>query len=548
MFNTNPRVSSIFRRHCATGLTLFAALAAGTQAIADPGLTASDNDSARAAMSVLNVAAVAHEDRVWLELEGYTPIAAVYPEPSNDLLSRLRDGFELATDLNARVQAELNWYVRHPDYLDRVFTRAQRYLPYITDEIEARGLPLDLALLPVVESAYDPFAYSHGRAAGLWQIIPGTARRFGIRQNWWYDGRRDVVDSTRGALDYLTYLHELMDGDWMLAIASYNSGEGNVLKAVKRNRARSRPTDFWNLSLSRETSAYVPRLIALVAIVSDPGAFGLTLPEMIHEPQFALADVGGQLDLALAAELAGLDLDTLYAYNAGYNRWATDPAGPHRLQLPIDVYESFNEALATVPENERVRWQRHKIKNGETLSEIAELYHTTLASIRSANGIRGNTIRAGQYLMIPVATKALSAYSQSADARREKKQNTQRSGNRVDHIVASGESFWTISRRYGVGLRELAAWNGMAPRDTLSIGQKLVVWTRQAVPGKAITSNGTTRKLNYTVRSGDSLYLIASRFRITIDDLVRWNKIDRNKILRPGQKLTMYVDVTAQSS
>ena len=550
MRNIKSRVTSYFRLHLAAWFALFATLAAATQAAAYPQLSASNHeqDHLAEAYSMVRFATVEQEQRVWLELEGYTPVAAADPAPSNDLLSRLRDGFELAMELNSRIQAELDWYVRHPDYLERVFARAQRFLPYIATEIEARGLPLDLALLPIVESAYDPFAYSHGRAAGLWQIIPGTARRFGIRQNWWYDGRRDVVDSTRGALDYLTYLHELMDGDWMLAIASYNSGEGNVLKAVKRNRARARPTDFWNLSLSRETSAYVPRLIALVAIVSDPQSFGLTLPAMSDEPQFALADVGGQLDLALAAELAGLDLDTLYAYNAGYNRWATDPGGPHRLQLPVDVVESFTAALATVPENERVRWQRHKIKNGETISEIAEQYHTTLASIRTANGIRGNTIRAGRYLMIPVATKALSAYSQSADARREKKQNTQRSGNRVDHIVASGESFWVISRRYGVGMRDLAAWNGMAPRDTLSIGQKLVVWTTQSVPGQAIASNGTTRKLNYIVRSGDSLYLIALRFRITVNDLVRWNKIDKNKILRPGQKLTMWVDVTAQSS
>ncbi len=532
-----PAAKPINSRHFATWFTLFAVFAGGSQAAADPGFIAGDNDGARVALSVLDVASIPHADPVRQD-----------PEPSQDLLARLRSGFELPAIVNRRVEAELSWFLRHPDYLDRVFTRAQRYLPYIADEIEARGLPLDLALLPIVESAYDPFAYSHGRAAGLWQIIPGTAKRFGIQQNWWYDGRRDVIDSTRGALDYLAYLHDLMDGDWMLAIASYNSGEGNVLKAVRRNKARSAPTDFFSLSLSKETKAYVPRLIALVTIVKNPATFGLTLPDLRDEPQFAVADVGGQLDLALAAELAGIDLDTLYAYNAGYNRWATDPAGPHRLQLPIDVVDSFNEALARVPENERVRWQRHKIKNGETISEIAELYGTTLNSIRSANGIRGNTIRAGQYLMIPVASKPLSAYSLSADGRRDRKQNTQRAGNRVEHLVAAGESFWTISRRYGVGMRELAAWNGTAPRDTLSIGQKLVVWTDHAVPGNAVASNGTTRKLNYTVRSGDSLYLIANRFRITVNDLVRWNKIDKNKILRPGQKLTMWVDVTAQSS
>ncbi len=548
MLDIKQRKSSNFRPFLATWITLFAALIAGTQAVAEPWINPIGRIHAAPAYATIDVASGQYEDRLWLELESHAPVAAAQPEPANDLLVRLRKDFEFPAIVNRRVVAQLDWFVRHPDYLNRVFTRAQRYMPYITEQLEARGLPLDLVLLPIVESAYDPFAYSHGRAAGLWQIIPGTARRFGIRQNWWYDGRRDIVDSTRGALDYLSYLGEIMDGDWMLAIASYNSGEGNVLKAIRKNKARAAPTDFWSLSLSKETSAYVPRLIALVTIVKNPAAFGLTLPEIRYESQFAVADVGGQLDLALAAELAGLDLETLYAYNPGYNRWATDPAGPHRLQLPIELYETFNQALATVPSDERVRWQRHKIKNGETISEIAEHYHTTLASIRAANGIRGNTIRAGQHLMIPVATKPLTTYSQSADARRAKKQNTQRSGNRVDHIVASGESFWSIGRRYSVGTRDLAAWNGMAPRDTLSIGQKLVVWTKQSVPGNAVPSGGTTRKLNYTVRSGDSLYLIASRFRITINDLVRWNNIDKNKILRPGQKLTMWVDVTAQSS
>ena len=467
---------------------------------------------------------------------------------ADDLLERLRRGFTLERVANNRVQAEMNWLMRHPEYVDRVFRRAQRFLPYITNELDNRGLPLELALLPIVESGYDPFAYSHGRAAGLWQFIPGTARRYGVRQNWWYDGRRDVVDATDGAINYLTHLHKLMDGDWWHAIASYNSGEGNVLKAIRRNKKSGRPTDFWNLKLSNETRSYVPRLLALVELVREPAAFGITLPNLIDEQQFVPAETGGQIDLALAAELAGLDLDTLYAFNSGLNRWSTDPAGPHRLLLPVDVAESFNEALALLPDNERVRWKRHKVGNGETISEIAEQYHTTLASIRSANGIRGNTIRAGSHLMIPVATKPLTAYSQSADERRTKTQNRQRKGNRVEHIVVAGDSFWSIGQRYGVNLRSLASWNGMAPRDTLSVGQKLVVWTSQTAAPLALSGNGTTRKVRYTVRNGDSLYLIADRFRISIADLVRWNKIDKSKYLQPGQKLTMYVDVTRQSS
>ncbi len=474
------------------------------------------------------------------------------PAAADDVLAKLRQGFSLSYEQNPRTAAELKWFVRHPDYLDRVFTRAQRYLPYIVAELERRNLPLELALLPIVESAYDPFAYSHGRAAGLWQMIPGTAKRFGVKQNWWYDGRRDVVDSTRAALDYLEYLLEFNDGNWLNAIASYNSGEGNVRRAVRRNAGASKPTDFWYLKLPKETSMYVPKLLALVEIVRDPASHNLTLPVVIDQQQFSVTDIGSQLDLALAAELAGVDVDTIYQFNPGYNRWSTDPAGPHRLVMPIDVADGFQAALEQVPAGDRVRWKRHKVQSGEAISQIADRYNTTVATIRSANNLKSNMIRAGHHLMIPVATKPLSAYSKSADARLAATQNRERSGNKLEHVVSSGESFWTISRRYGVTHRQLAAWNGMAPGDTLSVGRKLVVWTNQATeaprtsPTQAL--GNTTRKLRYTVRSGDSLYLIARRFRVGIDQIARWNKIDKSKILRPGQRLTMYVDVTAQSS
>ncbi|MGB5491623.1 MAG: LysM peptidoglycan-binding domain-containing protein [Woeseiaceae bacterium] len=482
---------------------------------------------------------------------------AAAPSQPADVLAKLRDGFALTYEDNARTAAELKWFARHPDYLNRVFTRAQRYMPYIAAELERRGMPLELALLPIVESAYDPFAYSHGRAAGLWQMIPGTAKRFGIKQNWWYDGRRDVVDSTRAALDYLQHLEGLNDGNWLNAIASYNSGEGNVLRAARKNRKASKPTDFWYLKLPRETSMYVPKLLALVEIVANPEKYNLTLPVVADEQQFMVADIGSQLDLALAAELAGVDVDTVYQYNPGYNRWSTDPSGPHQLVMPIDVADQFVAALDEVPAADRVRWKRHKVKEGEAISQIAEKYNTTVSALRAANNLRGNTIRAGHHLMIPVATKPLSAYSKSADARLAKTQNRQRAGNKIEHVVRSGESFWTISRRYKVTHRQLAAWNGMAPGDTLSVGRKLVVWTNVDAVANVIDEprmsptaalGNTTRKLKYTVRNGDSLYLIASRFRVTIAQLARWNKIDTNKILRPGQKLTMYVDVTAQSS
>ena len=537
-----PALSQRFRDLGVAFVTFFAF--AGTPALAGPGLL----DGVPEAISQ-NGASLTLISPV----EGASMPSS--PAAAEDVIARLRRGFTLTYEDNHRTTAERKWFIKHQAYLTRVFTRAQRYLPYIVAELERRDLPLELALLPIVESAYDPFAYSHGRAAGLWQMIPGTATRFGIKQNWWYDGRRDILDSTRAALDYLEYLEGLNDGNWLNAIASYNSGEGNVLRAARKNRKAGKPIDFWYLKLPKETSMYVPKLLALVEIVANPDKYGVTLPEVADEPQFVVTDIGTQLDLALAAELAGVDVDTIYQYNPGYNRWSTDPAGPHRLVMPVDVADGFTAALAAVPERERVRWLRHKVRNGEAISQIADKYNTTVSALRAANNLRGNTIRAGHHLLIPVATKPLSAYSKSADARLAKTQNRQRSGSKVEHVVVRGESFWTISRRYGVTHRQLAKWNGMAPGDPLSIGKTLVVWTNTssaALSGGPATSpinaGNTTRKLRYTVRNGDSLYVIARKFRVGIDQIARWNGIDRDKILRPGQKLTMYVDVTAQSS
>ena len=472
-------------------------------------------------------------------------------EKFDDLLSRIRAGFKIVYEDNHRIKAERKWFSSHPKYMSRVLSRAQAYMPYIVSELESREMPLEFALLPIVESAYDPFAYSHGRAAGLWQMIPGTARRFGIKQNWWYDGRRDIVDSTRAALDYLEYLYKFNNFNWLNAIASYNAGEGNIRRAIQNNKKLYKPIDFWSLKLNKETSTYVPKLLALVEIIANPENFNLTLPKIESEQQFKVIDIGSQLDLALAAELADISIDTIYQYNPGYNRWSTDPSGPHNLVLPINATNTFINELKKVPESERVRWRRHKVKSGEAISQIAEKYNTTVAAIRTSNDLKNNTIRAGHYLIIPVSKKPLSAYSKSAELRLEKIQNRVRSGNRYEHIVKNGESFWSISKKYQVSIRQLSAWNGMAPKDTLLVGKKLVIWASDSLKPRASPKNvlgNTIRKLQYTVRNGDSLYLIAKKFKVGIDEIARWNKLNKDKYLQPGQKLTVFVDIALQSS
>ena len=475
-------------------------------------------------------------------------------KPQLDLTQRIREGFRLPSQehndtAEKRIKPELRWYASHPKYLERVFERSRRYLFHIAEEVERRGLPSELALLPIVESAFDPFAYSHGRAAGLWQFIPGTGKRFGMKQNWWYDGRRDVVAATTGALDYLEFLVNDFDGDWLLAVAAYNSGEGAVRRAIRNNKRKNKPTDFWSLRLSRETRAYVPKLIALKRLVEEPSEYDVRLPFVANIPYFEIVDIESQLDLGVAASWADVSMDEVYALNPGFNRWATDPKGPHRLLVPVAKAEQFKDNMAQAAGSERLQWKRHKIKSGESLGTIAEKYGTTISVLKQANSLSSSRIRAGRYLMIPSATKSLAAYTKSADARLTAKQNRKRSGTKTTHQVRSGESFWTISRKYGVGVRQLAQWNGMAPRDTLSVGKKLVIWQKSGQQAAvAAPSNGRTRKINYTVRRGDNLSTIANRFRVSVSQLKRWNQsAQQNKYLQPGQRLVLYVDVTKQS-
>lgn len=447
---------------------------------------------------------------------------------SHDVWDRIRAGFTLPEGDAARVIKERKRYIGLKDFWTTVSERARPYLFHITEEIDARDMPMEVALLPIVESAYKPTAYSHGRAAGLWQFIPSTGLHFGLDQNWWYDGRRDVLASTEAALTYLTYLHEFFDGDWLLAFAAYNAGQGTVARAIKRNEAAGKPTDYWSLSLPRETMQYVPRLLAVRDIVQDPAMHGVALLPIDNEPALSVVELDHQFDLALAAELAGIDMEVLYALNPGYNRWASAPEGPHRLLLPLDQVDQFSQRAAEIPREQWMRWQRHQVNPGETLGEIAQRYRISVSALQEANNISGHIIRAGSDLLVPVSSRPMG---------RENIAGANQNEQRLNHVVQPGESLWAISRRYGVSVDQLANWNALSTNDTLGVGEQLTVWA--TTPATAAT------QVNYTVRRGDSLYRIAERFRVTIADLRRWNNLGGNNLLQPGQRLQLQVDVTA---
>jgi membrane-bound lytic murein transglycosylase D len=490
------------------------------------------------------------------------PEPAAVPEPQQepavpeyaDIWSRIRDNMHLQhhTDKYS-VKSRLNWYIRHPEYLDRVADRATPYLYYIIQQLDKRNMPMELALLPVVESAYQPFAYSPSHASGLWQFIPGTGRLYGLKQNWWYDGRRDIIAATQAALDYLDKLHEDFDGNWLLALAAYNSGELNVTRAIRRNKRIGKSTDFWSLHLPRETRGYVPSLLAVAELVARPDHYDVALKPVPNQPYFAKVDVGGQLDLALAAKMSGLSMDDMYTLNPGFNRWATDPDGPHYLLLPYDKKDDFEAQLASLPKNERVSWKRHVIDRGETLGKIAEQYHTSIATIKQVNDLHGNLIHTGHSLLIPSSKMPLKHYSLSLDNRRYRGLKRIGSGEKYLYTVRRGDTLWDIGRHYGVSIRNLCAWNGIPSRRYLRPGQKLTLWLAEngknadtsdnsnevaEVADQTVDESGV---ISYTVKSGDSLWLISRRFSVTVAQLVKWNGISPRRFLRPGQKLTLWL-------
>lgn len=476
-----------------------------------------------------------------------TPDIGAIERENIDLWQRIRDQYQLDSDLNNRqITAQLNWFKSHQSYINRVSLRAERYLYFIMEQIDVRDLPGEIALLPIVESAFDPFAYSHGRASGVWQFIPSTGRIYGLKQDWWYDGRRDIRRSTIAALKFLKGLSREFKGDWMLALAAYNSGAGTVRKAIRKNKRRGLPTDFWNLSLPKETRDYVPKLMALAKLVANPEKYGITLPFIENKPYFAVVNTGSQMDLSQAASMAGVDLEEIYKLNPQYNQWATSPNGPHEILVPIESKEQIEQQLALIPPGQRIKWQRYKVKSGDSLISIAKQFHTTPDALKQVNPIQGSLLHIGDMLLIPTAFNNLASYTYSAKNRKSVKQNNARGpkgSSKISHSVQNGDSFWSLSKQHKVSVNSIARWNGMSPKDPLIPGQKLVIWSKaDNIFNKQ--NREVIRKVRYRVRSGDSLHRIANKFNVRVKDIQRWNQIKNRKYLQPGDELILYVDVT----
>jgi peptidoglycan lytic transglycosylase D len=468
-----------------------------------------------------------------------TQVAGLTPAQYSDLFDRMRAGFKLDDHPDEPgIDQQLDWFASNPDYLQRSFGRSELYLYHIVTQLEARGMPLEIALLPVVESAFEPYAYSRARAAGMWQFIPGTGSRFGLKQDWWYDGRRDIVESTRAALDYLQALHDEFNGDWLLAIAAYNCGEMAVERALDINRAAGKPLDFWSLKLPTETRAYVPKLLAMKRLISDPETYGLSISPIPNQPYFARVETKGQINLKLAAEVAGVTEEELYELNPAFHRWATDPNGPHYLLLPVDGAQVFTENITQLSEDQRMGLAHYTVRRGDSVLSVAHHFGTSVNVIRDLNGLPEGRLTVGTDLRVPSATALqLPAKVMLAAARVDGKIRENRRERRIRiQTVHAGESLWSIARRHHMNVNTLASLNGMHPGDSLHAGQRIKLSTTVRHSG---AHEG--RRVTYIVRAGDTLRQIAKLFQVSVSQILSWNGMSSETHITKGQKLTIRV-------
>jgi membrane-bound lytic murein transglycosylase D len=386
---------------------------------------------------------------------------------TQDVWQRVRQGFAMPDLDNALVRRKTREYAANPEYLHRILDRSRLYLYHIVVEIERRGLPTELALLPMVESAFNPMAYSRAHASGLWQFIPGTGKRFELEQSWWYDARRDIVDSTDAALDYLTKLYK-MHGDWQLALASYNWGENAVTRAVAKNRKARKPTDYSSLKMPKETRQYVPKFQALKNIISDPAKYGIELDPIPNEPYFTVLTEPMALDVALAARLAEIPVEDFVALNPGFSRPFIRSAEGTRIVLPSEKVAVFHENLAKHDPGSLVSWEIYHPQKGESLAKIADKFGLSIAELQRVNGLAVRSSHVPQTLVVPTEAEAAAAGAKLPIMYAPPVGEV-----RNVHRVRPGDTLSGIAKRYRVRVSDLKRWNQGV--GLLRINQKIYI-------------------------------------------------------------------------
>ena len=413
---------------------------------------------------------------------------------SQDLWARIKDGYAMPNVQSQYATNHETWYASRPDYVKRMVERSQKYLFHIVEEVQKRGMPTEIALLPMIESAFNPQAYSTSKASGIWQFIPSTGKHFGLKQNWWVDNRRDVTAATNAALDYLQKLHGMF-GSWDLALAAYNAGEGTVQRAIDKNRRQGLATDYASLSLPPETRNYVPKLQAVKNIITEPDKFGLKIGSIPNKPYFARVTTPKQIDAKLAAQLAEITYEEFSALNPSYNRPVITSTGEkNQLLLPVWAAERFVENLANY-DKPLTSWQTYNAKRGERMDKIATRFGINVSQLRNVNGISAkNKLRNSQAMLVPaVYHPSASGQISNIDANEMESNNTEsfsenefagepenesksepKSASRVIHKIKKGETLLLIASKYNISAKKLMQANGLK-NSRVKVGQRLII-------------------------------------------------------------------------
>lgn len=476
------------------------------------------------------------------------------PVHHNNVWDEMRSKFDLADEYYGNYEKYLRFYNDRKTHLKKVSERAEPYLFYILTEVKKRNMPYEIALLPAVESGFRPLARSHQRAVGLWQFIPGTAELYDLDRNWWYDGRKDVIQSTTAALDYLEKLYKHNNNDWLLALASYNAGLGNVYRAQRKYRKehKNQPgieeyqPNYWEILpyLPKETQGYVPKLLAVAHIIEYAEKFEMELKPIHNKPYFSVFTLEKQISLNQVSMLSNTPMELLASLNPGYHQPATPPNGPHHLLLPVKSADSFAETLKTDKSLFTIQWQKHKIQSGDSLSVIAQKYNTSSRAIQKLNGMKNARIRAGKTLLIPIpADKSDSVLAKLSSNIQLASQNTKNDVSKQSHkpeqshkkihIVKQGDSLWEIAKNHNTSMKNIAAWNNLNLKTNLKLGQKLAIYTPKRNETKG-------QKIEHTLKKGESLWVLAKRYKVSTQAIAQWNEISKNKLLKPGMKLIIW--------
>ena len=495
----------------------------------------------------------------------------------DDLWQRIKNGYGMPDSTSSLTQKHEQWYSSRPDYVKRMVERSQRYLFHVVEEVEKRGMPTEIALLPMIESAYNPNAYSTSRASGIWQFVPSTGKYFGLKQNWWFDNRRNITFATDAALNYLQKLHAMF-GAWDLALAAYNAGEGTIARAIERNRRLGLPTDYESLNLPPETRNYVPKLQAVKNLMTNPANYGLNIQTIANTPYFAKVTAPAQMDAHLAAKLAEISDEEFLALNPSYNRPVITSENKNlELLLPILSAQTFRTNLENY-NKPLVSWKTYFAKRGERLEKIADKFGIHVSKLRDVNDLSAHTkMKKTSTILVPNGNSGdfrsgSMVYAKGADNSTEitsapniehdsanidiannkfsqtnlnlaeteaSDENEPISEQSVTHKVKKGEVMASIAKRYGVSVKQIMAANALKS-NRVKAGQILEIKTAavKKTTNRNNVEKNTKKKQTYIVKRGDTLHSIAEKFDVAVADLKRWNKKNSNNI-QPGNKLTI---------